>query len=115
MVYFPNLSECVNRSEDNINYPLTVNGEIFTSKKLKIKCGNGTAEFDPASNILTLDNAAITKYTMVSPSNDRKIIGDGMIESKLDKLTIILKGNNVMKWADSNTGFLAAIVKRKPI
>lgn len=103
-VYFSSLSECINRSKDNINYPVTVNGEMFTNKKLTIKFGNGTAAFDPETNALTLDNATITKYAKVSPLDEKKVIGDGMIESKLDDLTIILKGTNVMKWADSNAG-----------
>ena len=66
-IYFPNLSECVNRSKDNINYPVTVNGEMFTNKKLTIKCGNGTATFDPSTNTVTLNNATITHRVEVSP------------------------------------------------
>ncbi|MCQ2483539.1 MAG: hypothetical protein MJ153_08645, partial [Clostridia bacterium] len=41
-------------------YNLWVNGERFTSRKLKIECGDGIAKFDPNSNELTLTNATIS-------------------------------------------------------
>ena len=36
------------------NYDLSVNGEKFTSEKLTIQCGEGTATYDPATQNLTL-------------------------------------------------------------
>ena len=42
-------------------YGLYVNGEPFTSEKLSIKCGDGTATYDPDTATLTLNDAAITK------------------------------------------------------
>ena len=42
------------------NYDLSVNGEHFTSEKLTIQCGEGTATYDPATQNLTLNNASIT-------------------------------------------------------
>lgn len=42
------------------NYDLSVNGEQFTSEKLTIQCGEGTATYDPATQNLTLNNASIT-------------------------------------------------------
>ena len=41
------------------NYNLYVNGEQFTSEKLSIACGEGTASYDPNTKTLTLNNAAI--------------------------------------------------------
>ncbi len=42
------------------NYNLYVNGEQFTSDKLSIACGEGTASYDPNTKTLTLNNATIT-------------------------------------------------------
>ncbi len=43
------------------NYNLYVNGEQFTSEKLSIACGEGTASYDPnTKKTLTLNNATIT-------------------------------------------------------
>ena len=42
------------------NYDLSVNGEHFTSEKLTIQCGEGTATYDPDAQNLTLNNASIT-------------------------------------------------------
>lgn len=36
------------------NYNLYVNGEQFTSEKLSIACGEGTASYDPNTKTLTL-------------------------------------------------------------
>ena len=98
------MNERINRSDSTVYYPLTVNGEMFASDHLTIKCGDGTAVFDPETNTLTLDNATVTKYAKVSPSEERRVTNDGVIESRLDDLTIVLKGTNVMKWAEPNIG-----------
>lgn len=64
------------------NYDLSVNGEQFTSEKLTIQCGEGTATYDPATQNLTLDNASITNA-----------VDYGGIDSKLTSdLTITLQG-----------------------
>jgi len=41
-------------------YPLWVGGEQITSEKLTINGGSGTATYEPASNILTLNNYSYT-------------------------------------------------------
>ena len=41
------------------NYDLYVDGEQFTSEKLSIACGEGTASYDPNTKTLTLHNATI--------------------------------------------------------
>lgn len=41
------------------NYDLYVNGEQFTSEKLSIACGEGTASYDPNTKTLTLNNAQL--------------------------------------------------------
>ena len=46
---------------DPTSYDLYVNGELITSEKLTVKCGEGTATYDPAEKTLTLNNAEITK------------------------------------------------------
>ena len=70
-------------------YPLFVNGERFTSKKLSISCGNGTAVFDVDDNTLTLTNAAIENM------GGHYSYG-GAINSGLENLTILLVGNNTI-------------------
>lgn len=69
---------------DTTQYDLFVNGEQFTSEKLTIECGEGTATYDPATQTLALNNASITNA-----------IDYGGIHSKLTgDLTITLQGSN---------------------
>ena len=68
-------------------YPLFVNGERFTSKKLSISCGSGTASFDVTTSTLTLTNAAIENM------GGHYSYG-GAINSGLENLTILLVGTN---------------------
>lgn len=73
------------------NYDLSVNGEHFTSEKLTIQCGEGTATYDPATQNLTLDNASITNA-----------VDYGGIDSELTSdLTITLQGSNQITFNDN--------------
>ena len=82
---------------DTTQYDLFVNGEQFTSEKLTIECGEGTATYDPATHTLTLNNASIANTT-----------GYGGIASKLTgDLTITLQGSNHITF-DDNMGIMAA-------
>ena len=67
-------------------YDLYVNGEQFTSEKLSIKCGDGTAAYDPDTATLTLNDAAITK----GGTNDNY----GIIMTGNTNLNITLSGTN---------------------
>lgn len=78
------------------NYDLSVNGEHFTSEKLTIQCGEGTATYDPATQNLTLNNASITNA-----------VDYGGIDSELTgDLTITLQGSNQITFND-NIGIMA--------
>ncbi len=82
---------------DTTQYDLFVNGEQFTSEKLTIECGEGTATYDPATHTLALNNASITNA-----------IDYGGIHSKLTgDLTITLQGSNSITF-DDNMGIMAA-------
>ncbi len=73
------------------NYDLSVNGEHFTSEKLTIQCGEGTATYDPATQNLTLNNASITNA-----------VDYGGIDSELtNDLTITLQGANQISFSDN--------------
>ena len=68
-------------------YQLWVNNEQFSDDHLTIQCGDGTASFDPSENILTLENAQITK------GYEKDQLGTGIL-SFLDKeLIIVVNGN----------------------
>lgn len=67
-------------------YGLYVNGEPFTSEKPSIKCGDGTATYDPDTATLTLNDAAITKG---GTNNNYGIIMTGNTN-----LNIVLSGTN---------------------
>lgn len=71
------------------NYNLYVNGEQFTSEKLSIACGEGTASYDPNTKTLTLNNAAITNggTSDENPKYGIRVVGD-------TDLTIKLSGTN---------------------
>lgn len=81
---------------DTTQYDLFVNGEQFTSEKLTIECGEGTATYDPATHTLTLDNASITNTADYGGINS-KLTGD---------LAIALQGNNSIT-LDDNMGIMA--------
>lgn len=82
---------------DTTQYDLFVNGEQFTSEKLTIECGEGTATYDPATHTLTLDNASITNTADYGGINS-KLTGD---------LAIALQGNNSITF-DDNMGIMTA-------
>ena len=67
-------------------YDLYVNGEQFTSEKPSIKCGDGTATYDPDTATRTLNDAAITKG---GTNNNYGIIMTGNTN-----LNIVLSGTN---------------------
>ena len=71
------------------NYNLYVNGEQFTSEKLSIACGEGTASYDPNTKTLTLNNATITNggKSDENPKYGIRVVGD-------TDLTIKLSGTN---------------------
>ena len=75
------------------DYGLYVNGEQFTSEKLSIACGEGTAAYDPSTRTLTLTNAVITNggTSNENPKYGIRVIG-GLIEDT--DLTIKLSGTN---------------------
>ena len=83
------------------NYDLYVNGEQFTSEKLSITCGEGTASYDPNTKTLTLNNAAITNggKSDESPKYGIRVVGD-------TDLTIKLSGTNSIT-LDSGGGIFA--------
>lgn len=68
-------------------YDLWVNGEQFSSDKLTIACGSGSAVYSPTDNTLTLTDAAITK-------TDADGAGICLVDG--DNLTILLNGRNTV-------------------
>lgn len=82
---------------DTTQYDLFVNGEQFTSERLTIECGEGTATYDPATQTLALNNASVTNAADY-----------GGIKSKLTgNLTITLQGSNYITF-DDNMGIMAS-------
>ena len=69
------------------NYDLYVDGEQFTSEKLSIACGEGTASYDPNTKTLTLHNATIDNDIMANY---------GIKTSITDTLKIRLIGTNMI-------------------
>ena len=72
---------------DPTSYDLYVNGELITSEKLTVKCGEGTATYDPAEKTLTLNNAEITESNLAADNY-------GIRAKSSDVLNIKLIGNN---------------------
>lgn len=101
----PQYRNNVNRDGSTTNYPVTVNGEMFTSDKLTIECGDGTATFDPKTNTVTLENATITRSVDVTINGKPTVKNLGKLNSRLDDTTIVLKGTNVIKWGDEFNGY----------
>lgn len=72
---------------DPTSYDLYVNGELITSEKLTVKCGEGTATYNPAEKTLTLNNAEITESNLAADNYGIRAKGS-------DDLSIKLIGNN---------------------
>ena len=77
------------------NYDLYVDGEQFTSEKLSIACGEGTASYDPHTKTLTLHNATINKDIKANY---------GIKASIPDRLKIRLTGVNTITRTDIGGG-----------
>lgn len=68
-------------------YELWVNGEQFTSDRLTITCGTGTAVFEPDSSTLTLNSAIITRADAD---------GGAICATDMAALTVELNGTSVI-------------------
>ena len=86
------------------NYDLYVNGEQFTSEKLSIACGEGTASYDPNTKTLTLNNAAITNggKSDESPKYGIRVVGDTDLTIKLSGTNSITLDNGGGIFADGS-------------
>ena len=87
------------------NYDLYVNGEQFTSEKLSITCGGGTASYDPNTKTLTLNNAAITNggKSDESPKYGIRVVGDTDLTIKLSGTNSITLDNGGGIFADGSS------------
>lgn len=87
------------------NYDLYVNGEQFTSEKLSIACGEGTASYDPNTKTLTLNNAAITNggKSDESPKYGIRVVGDTNLTIKLSGTNSITLDNGGGIFADGSS------------
>ena len=87
------------------NYNLYVNGEQFTSEKLSIACGEGTASYDPNTKTLTLNNAAITNggKSNESPKYGIRVVGDTDLTIKLSGTNSITLDNGGGIFADGSS------------
>ena len=87
-------------------YALSVNGKIITDENLTVKCGDGTAVFDPKSNTLTLKNAVLTESLTphcCDPADENGgSYPDAAVVSGLDKLTIVIEGTTDVNTTVSN-------------
>ena len=86
-------------------YDLFVNGEQFTSEKLFIACGEGTAIYDPATKTLMLNNAAITNggKSDESPKYGIRVVGDTDLTIKLSGTNSITLDNGGGIFADGGS------------
>ena len=87
------------------NYNLYVNGEQFTSEKLSIACGEGTASYEPNTKTLTLNNAAITNggKSDESPKYGIRVVGDTDLTIKLSGTNSITLDNGGGIFADGSS------------
>ena len=87
------------------NYNLYVNGEQFTSEKLSIACGEGTASYDPNTKTLTLNNAVITNggKSDENPKYGIRVVGDTDLTIKLSGTNSITLDNGGGIFADGSS------------
>ena len=86
-------------------YDIWVNGEQFTSEKLSIACGEGTASYDPNTKTLTLNNATITNggKSDESPKYGIRVVGDTDLTIKLSGTNSITLDNGGGIFADGSS------------
>ncbi len=115
--YYKNFgySYLFNADPQEERYCLTVNGEVITSKNLTVKCGEGTAVFDPSTATLTLENATLSiaapilhYKSIFSNEETYEQYRDAAIISDLPKLNLVLKGKNVIDGTDYAMEFFRA-------
>ena len=101
--YYPNYAYLFNADTSDKRYPLTVNGEIISDKNLSVKCGSGTATFDPKTSTLTLNNAELSTCLNLHNVTSgfwngeyKEAYNGAVIVSNLSDLKIVLKGKNVV-------------------
>ena len=94
------------------NYNLYVNGEQFTSEKLSIACGEGSASYDPNTKTLTLNNAAITNggKSDESPKYGIRVVGDTDLTIKLSGTNSITLDNGGGIFADQRELIAVGVV-----
>lgn len=107
----------INAAADFRVYPVEVNGEIFTSDKTEIACGDGWARFDASTSTLTLHNAQISnnnrklQYLTTPESyydgNNSYSVGGCAIDTALESLTLVLEGENSFVYAGEAYGVIA--------
>ena len=51
------------------NYDLYVNGEQFTSEKLSIACGEGTASYDPNTDVYKRQGLRLSSGELTAPAH----------------------------------------------
>lgn len=90
--FWPGYADLINPDENVKRYPLSLNGEVFSDSKLTVKCGDGTAVYNPEEKTLTLTNAEITKKAR--PYFGYTEYNDAAIYNAVNGLKIILIGNN---------------------
>lgn len=73
-----------------IDYKLWINGEQIKTDNKKITCGEGFAEFDSATNTLTLDSAEITNSYEYTEGRQ------ALIYSEIENLTVEVKGKTAL-------------------
>ena len=73
-------------------YNVWCNGERFTSEKLTITCGEGTAVYEPSTSTLTLNNATISNGCVIPDDLAFTYCNSGIFT--LENLNVLLMGNN---------------------
>ncbi len=110
---FPESAYLFNADETDVRYPLTVNGVVLTKKHNSVKCGEGTASYDEATNTLTLDNADMTQ-AFIPHFMPKYFIDDeenwiqydkAAVVSAIPDLKIVLKGKNVVHTGQDNRDY----------
>ena len=110
----PESAPFINAAPDFVMYPVEVNGEIFSSEKLEIACGDGWARFEPSTATLTLHNAQLTKsnsdmpyfgFSALNPYDSSASLRFRTVDTKLGRLNLVLEGANSL--SNSACGVIA--------
>lgn len=97
---FPEYADRFTTQDASKRFSLSVNGVVLTENEPTVRCGGGTASFDPKTYTLTLENAVLTDSKKLENTDDGSLTDlvkrSAAIYCGIRELEVVLKGQNIV-------------------